>query len=442
MLLSLISQSRPSGATRAGPRFAARVAKAAAMVAAVILAGCANRATGVLHPVAVSVPGAKEVSLLVVTTRAPTGIDDGVLFGGERGRGLSLLEIGVSIPPNHKTGEVEWPESLPPDPSRHFATTRVRHVDRQQAPAAFRARLAATGRKHVLVFVHGFNNRFEDAVYRFAQIVHDSEAAVTPVLFTWPSRGKAVAYVYDRESANFSRDALESVLQALAREPGVSEVSVLAHSMGNWVALEALRQMAIRNGSVPAKIRNVMLASPDVDIDVAGTQLRGMGARPPKLTLFVSQDDRALAASNLLGGGIARLGAIDPNKEPYRTALERYGVTVLDLTQLREGDRLHHGKFAASPDVVRFIGRRLMDGQQIGGAREGLGDGITQALSTTATLVGHVAGAVVTAPIAVIDPATRDTLEDRLRSAAGAEQPAGAVGAVEPVELGPPKRRR
>jgi esterase/lipase superfamily enzyme len=33
----------------------------------------------------------------------------------------------------------------------------------------------------VLVFVHGFNNRFEDAVYRFAQIVHDTRADVVPV---------------------------------------------------------------------------------------------------------------------------------------------------------------------------------------------------------------------------------------------------------------------
>jgi esterase/lipase superfamily enzyme len=61
--------------------------------------------------------------------------------------------------------------------------------------------------------VHGFNNRFDDAVYRFAQIVHDSKVPAIPVLFTWPSRGemKLRAYTYDRESANYSRDALESL---------------------------------------------------------------------------------------------------------------------------------------------------------------------------------------------------------------------------------------
>jgi esterase/lipase superfamily enzyme len=54
-------------------------------------------------------------------------------------------------------------------------------------------------------------HRFDEAVYRFAQITHDSRATAVPVLFTWPSRGKFLAYAYDRESATYSRNALEEV---------------------------------------------------------------------------------------------------------------------------------------------------------------------------------------------------------------------------------------
>jgi esterase/lipase superfamily enzyme len=94
-----------------------------------------------------------------------------------------------------------------------------------------------------LVFVHGFNNPFDDAVYRFAQIVHDSKAPAIPVLFAWPSLGELPlrAYTYDRESTYFSRDAIEELLDTLARQPRATEVNVLAHSMGNWITLEALR---------------------------------------------------------------------------------------------------------------------------------------------------------------------------------------------------------
>jgi esterase/lipase superfamily enzyme len=100
---------------------------------------------------------------------------------------------------------------------------------------------AATPRHRALVFVHGFNNRFDDAAFRFAQIVHDTGAEVAPMLFTWPSRGSLFAYGYDRESTTYSRDALEQALNMLARDPAVSEIDILAHSMGNSLTLETLR---------------------------------------------------------------------------------------------------------------------------------------------------------------------------------------------------------
>ena len=91
------------------------------------------------------------------------------------------------------------------------------------------------------------------------------------MLFTWPSGGTAIDYVYDRDSAIYSRDALEAVLQALVKDPTVGSISILAHSMGNYVAVEALRQMAIRNRELSPKIRDVMLASPDINVDVPPT---------------------------------------------------------------------------------------------------------------------------------------------------------------------------
>jgi esterase/lipase superfamily enzyme len=42
----------------------------------------------------------------------------------------------------------------------------------------------ASARSSRLIFVHGYNNRFGDAVFRIAQVVHDTDAEVTPILFT------------------------------------------------------------------------------------------------------------------------------------------------------------------------------------------------------------------------------------------------------------------
>lgn len=366
-----------------------------------------------MRPVlAAAAPGATEVSLLVATDRKAAE-DDSLLFTGERGERTSFTEIGVSIPPAHKPGEIEWPDRTPGNPSRDFVTTRVASLDQKALLARVRQAAPRQGGR-VLVFVHGYNNLFEDAVYRFAQIAHDSKAPAVPVLFTWPSRGKLLAYPYDRESANYSRDALERLLQDLAAEPSVREVAVLAHSMGNWVTLEALRQQAIRKGAVPKKITNVMLAAPDVDVDVARTQIDGMGPARPRFTLFVSQDDRALGLSGVVWGGTARLGAIDPTKEPYRSELEKYRIGVIDLTAMNAGDRLNHGKFAEAPEVVQFIGAQLASGQELDTRKAGLGDHIGMVVTGTANTVGTAASAVIAAPIAVIDPATRRNLGDRI----------------------------
>lgn len=370
------------------------------------LSGCAGRVEGVLIPAKVQAEGASKVDVLVATTREPTETP-GILFSGERGQEPSFTEIAISIPPekNREIGQVQWPSKLPPDPTKEFATTSVTPLTPEKVQPWLKSHL--TKSRKVMVFVHGFNNRYEDAIYRFAQIVHDSNADVAPVLFTWPSRGSIFAYNYDKESTNYSRDALETLLRRLANSPNVDEITVMAHSMGSWLTVEALRQMAIRDGRVAPKIDNVILASPDLDVDVFSKQLAEIGKDRPSFTLFVSQDDRALSLSRRISGNIDRLGQVDPTVEPYRSAFEKAGIVVLDLTKLKGGDRLNHGKFAESPEVVQLIGNRLIAGQTVTDSDVGLGERLGAVALGTAQTVGSAASVAVSTPIAIFDPATR-----------------------------------
>jgi esterase/lipase superfamily enzyme len=400
----------------------ARAAVLGVVLTGLALAGCAGRPTGVLAPGggAAAASGGK-VDLLVATTRSATGATPGEMFTGERARGLAFADIAISIPPEgaRQVGEVQWPSQLPANPATDFATIRAERLDGDQALRLFNAKLAASPRRSVLLFVHGYNTRFEEAVYRFAQIVHDSKADATPVLFTWPSRGKLLAYDYDRESASYSRDALEAALQAMAKHPRVAEINILAHSMGNWVTLEALRQMAIRDKAIAGKIKNVMLAAPDVDFDVFRRQIATMGEKRPNFTLFVSQDDAALRISTSIGGGQTRLGMIDPKQEPYRSDLEKARFNVVDLTEVKSSDRTNHGKFAQAPEVVQAIGQRLAQGQTLSDGRAGVGEKLGQVAAGAATTVGKAAGLVISAPIAIIDGRTREGLGDQVEDLGG-----------------------
>ena len=93
-----------------------------------------------------------------------------------------------------------------------------------------------------------------------AQLAHDLQAPGVPVLFTWASRGQATAYVYDLNSATAARDGLEHTLRLLLRS-NAEKVNVLAHSMGNWVTVEAFRQIRI-SGDLRPPTRSGRSCSP------------------------------------------------------------------------------------------------------------------------------------------------------------------------------------
>ncbi|RDJ11566.1 alpha/beta hydrolase [Rhizobium grahamii] len=354
-----------------------------------------------MTPVALTAatPNTTKVSMLVATTREPSG-DPATLFNGERSPKPYLTAVDVSIPPKRQAGTVQWPKRLPPNPATDFAVTSVKEIDSvPQGRAWFRQNIQGG---HALVFIHGFNNKYEDSVFRLAQIVHDSDMHATPILFTWPSRAQLTAYEYDKESTNYSRTALEQALRTLAADPDVKDITILAHSMGTWLTMESLRQMGIRDGHVNSKIHNVILASPDIDIQVFAKQFAEMGEPRPKFTIFVSQDDKALAVSSFITGKVSRLGAIDPTVEPYRSKLEAAGITAIDLTKVK-GEGLNHGKFAESPEIVQLIGQRIITGQTLTDSNVSLGQGLTAVVGGTVTTIGTVAATAVAAPVTVLE---------------------------------------
>ncbi|KRD95942.1 esterase [Bosea sp. Root381] len=365
------------------------------MAAALALSACASVPRGLLQPVA-AVPGTDKIDMLTATTRASSD-EPGVLYDGRRGRGMSFTNIVVSIPRDREPGTIQLPRTVPGDPARDFVVTSATSLRRGELPQWF---ASAGGRKRrAFVFVHGFNTPFDRAVFRFAQLTHDSDADAAPVLFSWPSRGNLLDYRLDLDNASYSRSDLADLLAMAARSPAVGEVVILAHSMGAWLAVEALKQLALKEGGVPKKINNLILASPDLDIGVFRRQVEDMGPRRPRITIFASQTDRALQLSQFLARGATRLGAIDLSREEYQAEFGGLsGVTVIDMSAIQAGDRINHDTFASSPEIVRLIGGRLVDGQVIT-------DSDVTGAGTAVETIGSAAGLLITAPIRVFDAA-------------------------------------
>lgn len=328
-------------------------------------------------------------SILVATTRQRDS-RPGTYFNGERAAKLNYAEIVVAVPQSHVAGEIELPSNAPGNPKSDFVVEEAAYLESEKEFIdTLNSELSKRppGSRKVLLFIHGYNTMFAEGLYRFTQIAHDSKTPAVPVLFTWASRGKLAQYVYDNNSATAARDDLDRTLRLLFASD-VDQVNILAHSMGNWVTVEALRQIKMSGRMPPMdKLGAVILAAPDIDIDVFKSQMRAFGKPAKPFYIVLSKDDKALRASNLIAGGQARLGADDNTAE-----LAALGAVVVDMTEVKASDSANHGKFA----VLAGLGPELSS--VLAG---GIGDSPTLPAQNRDAVGGPI-GAIVTAPVSIL----------------------------------------
>ena len=207
----------------------------AALAALSFLAGCASRPeVGALADNMAVAPGAAEHAIMVATSRARDP-RPGTYFNGERSTAFDLAEFTVSVPPTHKHGEVELPQSGAGNPQTDFVVRDGGYIENEKAfVAQLNRRLAQKprGQRSIIIFIHGYNTLFAEGLFRFAQVVHDSKSTAVPVHFSWASRGQLSDYVYDNNSATAARDRLERLFR-LALGSNAEKVNVLARSMGD-----------------------------------------------------------------------------------------------------------------------------------------------------------------------------------------------------------------
>lgn len=292
-----------------------------------VLFACAPRGVMTLAPEAGAVGTISPI--FVGTTRA----EENGSFGAGRSEAVRFARFDISIPPQRKLGEINWPSRMgKPDPKRHFLTTAA-----QVYPSAptFRRDLAADLAAHngeAVIFVHGYNNNFSEGLYRVAQFAHDLDLPGTVVHYAWPSAAEPLGYVYDRDSAIFARDGLEALMEEVAAA-GATKILLVAHSMGAALTMESLRQAAIRgNSRALPNLSGVILISPDIDVDVFRAQAHAIGNLPQPFVIFGSDRDRILRISAGLTGQAVRLGSL-----PDVSRVADLQVTFLDVGQFSTG---------------------------------------------------------------------------------------------------------
>ena len=315
-------------------------------VCLVVLMACTPRGMVTLQPEAAAVGVVEQV--FIATTRKQE--QDGS-FGSHRSEDVRFARYDVSIPPNRTLGEITWPRrNGEADPARDFLTTAQEVYQTTPAFQKDLARQLALADGEAVIFVHGYNTNFAEGVYRIAQFAHDLQLPGAVVLYSWPSAAEPLGYVYDRDSALFARDGLESLIHEVARA-GAKRILLVAHSMGSGLTMEALRNAAIRGDKKSLQVLGgVMLISPDIDVEVFRAQARAIGPLPQPFVIFGTERDKFLRLSAALTGQAERLGSLSDV-----TRVADLDVTFYDVGQFAEGSS--HFVMGDSPALIQLMSR-------------------------------------------------------------------------------------
>ena len=292
-----------------------------------------------------------------------------------RGKRLELGRALVTVPKSHQVPQVErpWAYHLPftsivlyrerEDANRHFTLKEVRRLTEGEFLALVRERIrqSRTYKDHALVFVHGFNTTFDNALFRTAQMAYDLQFDGAPFLYSWPSSGQVGLqdYSYDRESTGQAEPYFRQFLELVTRQTGAKSVSLIAHSMGNQLLLAALRDIK-RNAPPGVVVSEVILAAPDVDRDTFEFIAKEIKGVSRGITLLAASNDRALEISRQFWGGVPRAGDV-PAAGPVIVP----GVDTIDITTTSTSVfSLNHSGYAEQPMLLGDIRTLLRVGER------------------------------------------------------------------------------
>ncbi|MDD2892906.1 MAG: alpha/beta hydrolase [Halothiobacillaceae bacterium] len=270
-------------------------------------------------------------------------------FGGERGT-LSFGTATVSVPTVHQTGAIEMPSifklEFTESASSHFVirSTQPMSGDRFWQSIGKSASTARTA----LVFVHGYNVTFDEAVRRMAQMVHDLKFKGVPILYSWASAGSRLAYPTDEANVELTYPRLGTLLSELAARPDIDSIWMVAHSMGSRALTRAFVDSAGLGNPLAQKTRQLILAAPDIDYQVfeenLAPRLRSLGV---PVTLYVSSGDIALLASRFFHSYGRLGGQISP-------IFLSKGIDTIDASRVST-DLVGHTYFTKSRSVISDI---------------------------------------------------------------------------------------
>jgi esterase/lipase superfamily enzyme len=313
--------------------------------------------------------GFATVRVFYGTNRARTGQTAPSDFYGKVRGDLQYGYLDVTVPKTHKIAELESPQwtdysftvDVAADKKRFVVLDKVVPLAQQAFVDNLRQEIGKAPSRDVFIFVHGYNNTFEDSARRAAQLAYDLNFDGTPILYSWPSQASATAYTVDEAVAPISGLRMAEFLNTVVTQAGAAHIHLIAHSMGNRVLIEALQAFLAKRAPQDRQhlFGQIVFTAPDVDRDYFAAAFDSLQGAADRLTLYASSSDYALRSSQLVHGA-PRAGSAG------LFIIRLKGLDTIDMSGV-PADSLGHSYFAANGgaiyDLFRLLWRSDTPGQ-------------------------------------------------------------------------------
>ena len=236
---------------------------------------------------------------------------------------------------------------------------------------AVKAQMDQSASRNVTIFVHGYNTEFIDNTLLAGEIFHYLDRKGAMISFEWPSESRLLGYIQDKGNATYSTRHFRALLSNIAKECSVDSITIIAHSAGSPIVVNALREIRLLDFDMTPqqihdkyRIGRVVLAAPDMDLMAFTNAVQDRFYElAAGVAVYASPKDRALRLSEKLYGN-SRLGRAVGKIQPWeRDLLNRVPkIEMVDASVAEKQFRnvIGHNYFHRDPWVSSDIGSFIL----------------------------------------------------------------------------------
>ncbi len=247
---------------------------------------------------------ANEVEIYFATDRIPVSLQNPETAYSSA-RILSGLEFGTA------KLKLEDGRELGDDLDDVVEISSIQNLNR----ATFEQGLRSNDNRQIVLFIHGYNNAFPDALKRGATIGTDIAPDAMIISYTWPSDGALLSYGYVESSTDIADQNFSLLMQLLTDNVSPDRISIIAHSMGSRLLTNYIAGLPVRS-VFPDEIKfsDLVFAAADISQqffmqkqETPPNPMYPLSAYSERVTVYSSEYDRPLGLSQKLHGD-QRLG--------------------------------------------------------------------------------------------------------------------------------------